>query len=143
MPIVKLYMKRTDAKLYRPNINKVEAEVEAVVDVDMDAMTKMMDGLVNATGDVAGRLVMVVVEDGTSIGSLKSNLIVSTKLDINNSYVIALHEVKFKPTISELNPHLLQIYPLLHHLHFLSIYLPLDMFLSKIPIAPCYCQMMG
>ena len=135
MPIVKLYTKRADAKLYRLNINKVEVEVEADVDVDVDAMTRMMVGLVDAIRDVAGRVVMAVVEDGTTIGSLRRNLTISTRLDINNSYMIASHEVKFKLTIPKLHPypllhHLPWIYLLPYHLRFLSIYLPLITLLS-------------
>ena len=107
MPIIKLYTKRTNTKLYRLNINEVGMEVEVQADVDVDEMIRMMVGLVDATRDVAGRVVMAIVEDGTTIGSLRSNSIISTKLDINNSYVIASHEVKFRPTISKLHPYLL------------------------------------
>ena len=77
------------------------------MDVDVDAMRKRMVGLVDAIRDVAGRVVVVVVEAGTTIGSLRSNLIVSTKLDINNSYMIVSHEVKSKLTLSKPLPYLL------------------------------------
>ena len=105
MPIVKLYTRRTDAKLYRLNINKVEAGAD--MDVDVGAMRRRMAVLVDAIRNVAGRVVMVVVEDSTTIGSLRSNFIVSTKLDISNSYVIMSHEVRSKLTLSKPHPYLL------------------------------------